>query len=305
MQASIFTEILLPLALAFVMFGMGLTLTVADFTRLLKAPKPIVVGLVGQTVLLPLLAFGLCLAFSLHPAMAIGIMILSACPGGTMSNLISHIGRANLALSVSLTALSTFICVFSTPFIIHYSMDYFAGENAPSFSIVTTVVGLVCVSIVPVIIGMAIRHFKPAFSIKVEGFFRTFSLWFMIAMIVGILISERANLMASLEEALLVCLALNISAVVLGLILAFAFKLSKIDGITLAIEVGVQNAALAMLICITFLNSPEFAVAAGVYGLTMYAGPGLLAVWSKRLKNATKSADDDEGKDKTLATQKA
>jgi len=239
MQASIFTEILLPLALAFVMFGMGLTLTVADFTRLLKAPKPIVVGLVGQTVLLPLLAFGLCLAFSLHPAMAIGIMILSACPGGTMSNLISHIGRANLALSVSLTALSTFICVFSTPFIIHYSMDYFAGENAPSFSIVTTVVGLVCVSIVPVIIGMAIRHFKPAFSIKVEDFFRTFSLWFMIAMIVGILISERANLMASLEEALLVCLALNISAVVLGLILAFAFKLSKIDGITLSIEVGV------------------------------------------------------------------
>ncbi len=305
MQASIFTEILLPLALAFVMFGMGLTLTVADFTRLLKAPKPIVVGLVGQTVLLPLLAFGLCMAFSLHPAMAIGIMILSACPGGTMSNLISHIGRANLALSVSLTALSTFICVFSTPFIIHYSMDYFAGENAPSFSIVTTVVSLVCVSIVPVIIGMAIRHFKPAFSIKVEGFFRTFSLWFMIAMIIGILISERANLMASLEEALLVCLALNISAVILGLILAFAFKLSNIDGITLAIEVGVQNAALAMLICITFLNSPEFAVAAGVYGLTMYAGPGLLAVWSKRLKNATKSADDDEGKDKPLATQKA
>lgn len=123
----------------------------------------------------------------------------------------------------------------------------------------------------------------------------------MIAMIVGILISERANLMASLEEALLVCLALNISAVVLGLILAFAFKLSKIDGITLSIEVGVQNAALAMLICITFLNSPEFAVAAGVYGLTMYAGPGLLAVWSKRLKNTTKS----DGKDKPLATQKA
>lgn len=288
-QASILTELLLPLALAFVMFGMGLTLTAADFLRLIKAPKPIIVGLIGQTLLLPLLALCLCIVFSLPPLMAIGVMILSACPGGTMSNLISHLGRANLALSVSLTALSTFVCVFSTPFIIHYSMRYFVGEQAPEFSIINTVMGLVGISIVPVLIGMAIRHFNGRYANKVEGFFRHFSLLFMVAMIIGILVSERDNLRAALEEALLVCVALNICAVSLGLLMGKVCRLSHIDGVTLGIEVGVQNAALAMLICISFLDAPALAIPAGVYGLAMYLAPSVLVMWSKRAQRVVKA----------------
>ncbi|MEC8375059.1 MAG: bile acid:sodium symporter family protein, partial [Pseudomonadota bacterium] len=106
MQASVLTEVLLPLALAFVMFGMGLTLTTADFTRLLKSPRSVTAGFVGQIIFLPCLAFTLCILFTLPPHIAVGVMILAACPGGTTSNLISHIARANLALSVSLTAIS-------------------------------------------------------------------------------------------------------------------------------------------------------------------------------------------------------
>ena len=282
MQASVLTEVLLPLALAFVMFGMGLTLTISDFGRLLKAPKAILTGFLGQIVLLPLLTFAICLAFELPPYIAVGIMILAACPGGTTSNLISHIAKANLALSVSLTAISTIACVFTTPFIIQFAIDYFVKENAPAFSVVETVLGLIGVSILPVVIGMIIRRLFTGFATKTETFFRQFSMYFMLAMIVGVLVSERDNLATSFESAFLVCLTLNLSSVLMGLILAKISAASFKDSLTLAIEIGVQNAALAMLICITFLKAPDYAIAPGVYGIAMYIGPALLAIWAKR-----------------------
>ncbi|WP_334062542.1 bile acid:sodium symporter family protein [Alteromonas genovensis] len=282
MQASVLTEVLLPLALAFVMFGMGLTLTISDFGRLLKAPKAILTGFVGQIVLLPLLTFAICLAFELPPYIAVGIMILAACPGGTTSNLISHIAKANLALSVSLTAISTIACVFTTPFIIQFAIDYFVKENAPAFSVVETVLGLIGVSILPVMIGMIIRRLFTGFATKTETFFRQFSMYFMLAMIVGVLVSERNNLATSFESAFLVCLTLNLSSVLMGLLLAKISAVSFKDSLTLAIEIGVQNAALAMLICITFLKAPDYAIAPGVYGIAMYIGPALLAIWTKR-----------------------
>jgi BASS family bile acid:Na+ symporter len=281
-QASVLTEVLLPLALAFVMFGMGLTLTVSDFRRLLKAPKAILTGFVGQIVLLPLLTFAICLAFELPPYIAVGIMVLAACPGGTTSNLISHIAKANLALSVSLTAISTIACVFTTPFIIQFAIDYFVKENAPAFSVVETVLGLIGVSILPVVIGMIIRRLFTGFATKTETFFRQFSMYFMLAMIVGVLVSERDNLATSFESAFLVCLTLNLSSVLMGIILAKVSAASFKDSLTLAIEIGVQNAALAMLICITFLKAPDYAIAPGVYGIAMYIGPALLAIWAKR-----------------------
>ena len=282
MQASVLTEVLLPLALAFVMFGMGLTLTVSDFGRLLKAPKAILTGFLGQIVLLPLLTFAICLAFELPPYIAVGIMVLAACPGGTTSNLISHIAKANLALSVSLTAISTIACVFTTPFIIQFAIDYFVKENAPAFSVVETVLGLIGVSILPVVIGMIIRRLFTGFATKTETFFRQFSMYFMLVMIVGVLVSERDNLATSFESAFLVCLTLNLSSVLMGLILAKTSAASFKDSLTLAIEIGVQNAALAMLICITFLKAPDYAIAPGVYGIAMYIGPALLAIWAKR-----------------------
>jgi BASS family bile acid:Na+ symporter len=264
------------------MFGMGLTLTISDFGRLLKAPKAIMTGFLGQIVLLPLLTFAICLAFELPPYIAVGIMVLAACPGGTTSNLISHIAKANLALSVSLTAISTIACVFTTPFIIQFAIDFFVKQNAPAFSVVETVLGLIGVSILPVVIGMIIRRLFTGFATKTETFFRQFSMYFMLAMIVGVLVSERDNLATSFESAFLVCLTLNLSSVLMGLILAKISAASFKDSLTLAIEIGVQNAALAMLICITFLKAPDYAIAPGVYGIAMYIGPALLAIWAKR-----------------------
>jgi BASS family bile acid:Na+ symporter len=121
MTDSILTQIILPLVLALIMFGMGLSLTKQDFLELGKEPKPIAIGLFGQLLILPLLAYAIAVFFDLSEHLAVGIMILAACPGGTSSNILSHLARANLALSVSLTAVTTLICVVTTPLIISFA----------------------------------------------------------------------------------------------------------------------------------------------------------------------------------------
>lgn len=282
MNASILTEVLLPLALALIMFGMGLSLTIQDFTRLWKTPLSIGVGLVGQILLMPLMALGICALFDLDAPLAVGLMILAACPGGTMSNVISQLARANLALSVSLTAISTFVCVFSTPFIIQFAINNFAGESGVTFSLLNTAIGLFVVTLVPVMIGIAVRRYQEKWALTAEVFFRRFSLAFMILMIIALVIKERALLVSSFEQVFFACLALNLFSIIMGLLLAKTFSLNFIDSITLSIEVGIQNATLAILIAISFLDAPEYAISAGVYGLAMYLGPLLLVMWAKK-----------------------
>lgn len=281
MQVSILTQVLLPAVLALIMFGMGLSLTKADFTRLLEMPRAIILGLFGQVMLLPALAYATAVAFDLSPELAIGIMILSACPGGTMSNVISHLSRANLALSVSLTGITTLICVFSTPWIIHFSISAFADTKGQSFSLLSTSVGLIFITFLPVLIGIGMRHKYPEIALRLEPRFRKLALAFMVVMIVAIVIQERDTLISSFSQVFWATLTLNIVAIIVGVLLGKSFKLPHREQITLGIEVGIQNASMAILIAITFLKSPAFATAAGVYGLTMYLGAGLLVVYAK------------------------
>ncbi len=284
MNASILTEVILPLALALIMFGMGLGLTTNDFTRLFKNPLGIVMGLIGQLVAMPLLALGLCYLLNLPTPIAIGLMILAACPGGTMSNVVSQLVKANLALSVSLTAASTAISIITTPFIIGFAMSQFAPADDASFSILTTSLGLFFITLVPVAIGIWLRHFKSDFAIKAEPFFRRFSLFFMLMMIAALVIKERDLLVSSFNNVFWACIALNIGSMVVGWLIATCSKLNLTDSLTLSIEVGIQNASLAILIAISFLNKPEYAVTGGVYGLAMFIGP-LLLIGGLKLKN--------------------
>ena len=284
MNASILTEVILPLALALIMFGMGLGLTTNDFTRLFKSPLAIVMGLIGQLVAMPLLALGLCYLLNLPTPIAIGLMILAACPGGTMSNVVSQLAKANLALSVSLTAASTAISIITTPFIIGFAMSQFAPADDATFSILITSLGLFFITLVPVAIGIWLRHFKSDFAIKAEPFFRRFSLFFMLMMIAALVIKERDLLVSSFNDVFWACIALNIGSMVVGWLIAKCSKLNLTDSLTLSIEVGIQNASLAILIAISFLNKPEYAVTGGVYGLAMFIGP-LLLIGGLKLKN--------------------
>jgi len=281
MSDSFLTQIILPLVLALIMFGMGLSLTKQDFLELGKEPKAVIVGLFGQLLLLPILAFGIATLFGLSQHLAIGIMILAACPGGTSSNIISHLARANLALSVSLTAVTTLVCVFTTPLIIQFAVNQFDTNPAESFSLLSTTLGLIFITLLPVLLGIFLRHKYPTKAINSEPFFRRLATGFLIFMIIAITYKERANILESFSQVLLPAISLNIVAIAIGLLLGLAFKLIKRDFVTLGIEVGVQNSAMAILIAVSFLDKPDYAIAAGVYSLAMYLGAGLLIFGAK------------------------
>lgn len=282
MTESILTQVLLPVAIALIMLGMGLSLTISDFTRLLRAPKPVITGLIGQLALLPIIAFGLAYVFGLSAEFAMGLLIVAVCPGGTMSNVISQLCNANLALSVTLTAICTIIGIVSTPLLIQIGYDYFLEDSAVEFSLFNASLGLLVITLVPIGLGMLINRFKPTLASKAEPFFRKGSAGFMVVMIIAIMIQERANLVENFSQLFLVCLSLNLLTIFAGLGLAKWQKLSPRDGITLGIEIGIQNATLAILIALTFLSQSTLALPAGVYGLTMYIGAGVLIYLSSK-----------------------
>ena len=203
MSDSFLTQIILPVVLALIMFGMGLSLTKQDFLELGKEPKAVLVGLFGQLLLLPILAYGVAILFGLSQHLAIGIMILAACPGGTSSNIISHLARANLALSVSLTAVTTLVCVFTTPLIIQFAINQFDINPAKSFSLLSTTLGLIFITLLPVLLGIFMRHKYPTQAIKSEPFFRRLATGFLIFMIIAITYQERENILESFSQVLL------------------------------------------------------------------------------------------------------
>jgi len=280
MESSFLLSIVLPLVLAIIMYGMGLSLVKEDFTRLLNMPKPVLVGLFGQIVLLPILAYGVAVVLNLDAPLAIGLMILAACPGGTMSNVISQLCRANLALSVTLTAITTVICVFTTPLIIGWSIQTFARDTSESFSLLGTTIGLIVITLIPVTLGIITRAYAANWSIKYQEYFRKFSGLFMLVTIIFVLRENWGPFVESFEKVALATIAVNVLAICLGLALGALFQLNKRDGVTLSIEVGIQNATVAITIAATFLQQQDYAITAGVYGITMYLGaliPALLA----------------------------
>jgi BASS family bile acid:Na+ symporter len=265
------------------MFGMGLSLQISDFVRLAKMPKAIFVGLFGQMLLLPALAFAVAVYFKVDEDIAIGLMILAACPGGTSSNLFTHIARANLALSISLTAINTIICVVTTPLIISFAIDYFSTGEPAQFSLIGTSLGLILITLVPVSIGMFVRAKFVELAAKLEPIFRHASILFMVLIIGKIIYDESDLIIEAWPDMYILTVGLNLFASALGIFLAKLFMLNDQDGVTLGIEIGTQNGTLAILIALTFIEVPAYAIVAGVYGVAMYLGAVLVVAYGKTL----------------------
>lgn len=278
----------MPLVLATIMFGMGISLKVADFARLAKMPKPIFVGLLGQMILLPIIAFVIAVVFDAPEEIAIGLMILAACPGGTSSNLFTHIAKANLALSISLTAITTIICVLTTPWLIVFAIDYFASKESVEFSLLGTSLSLIAITLIPVCIGMLVKTYFGTFAEKAEPVFRKLSVVFMVVVIVKICFDEWDGLVSAFPDMYILTIGLNIIATLVGVLLARLFFLSSQDGVTLGIEIGTQNGTLAILIALSLIQKPEYAMVAGVYGLAMYLGATSLVIYAKYKAKALK-----------------
>jgi len=259
------------IALMLIMVTMGFTLKLADFKRLLLAPKPIVIGLVAQLILLPATAFAIVTVFQPPLPIAMGIIILACCPSGATSNFFSHLAGGNVAISISLTSISGVIVIFTIPLLVNLAIELF-GEPGPKvfMPVLASMARIFMLILAPVIIGMAFRHWKQNLADAIEPYATKISFAVIILLILAVLWHLRPILGEIIAQAGLITLALNISMMTLGFVLALTFKLEERDARSICVEIGVQNYLLSVIIAIGLLKNPTFAIVPIVYLFTMY-----------------------------------
>jgi BASS family bile acid:Na+ symporter len=273
------STLILAAALIIIMLGMGLSLVIDDFRNIAKNPKAVFVGLVNQLILLPLIGFGIVTLFPMEPEIAIGVMILAACPGGPTSNLISFMAKADLALSVSLTALSSLITILTIPFMVNFALTYFLDEGQViKLDIVQTIAQIFVIVVIPIFIGMAIRKYKPDFAARMGRPVRIASGVILAVIILAITLKERAHMVEYIQKAGLATLALNMLTMGVGFLTAKMFNLSRKQGFSIAIESGIQNGTLAISIAVALLGNTSYAIAPAVYSVLMFF-TGFAVVW--------------------------
>ncbi len=271
MNENVFNTVFLPLALFVIMLGMGLTLRLADFSRVFTYPKAALVGLFSQLILLPLVGFGLAWGFSLSPEFAVGLMLVALCPGGATSNLITHLAKADLALSITLTAFSSIITVFTIPILLGFSMEYFMGEaKMIAIPFVTTILKITAITILPVSIGMLIKGRFPRFAERVIGAVNIISMVFFVLVVIVAVAQDTENLLKSLVLIGLPLFILNVSMVLIGFLIARFLKIEFRQSLTISIETGIQNGALAIAIALGILENASMALPGATYGLMMF-----------------------------------
>ncbi len=271
------STIVLASSLIIIMLGMGLSLVIDDFKRIIVYPKAILVGLVNQIIMLPLIGFGIAVAFPLAPEIAIGIMILAACPGGPTSNLIAHLAKGDTALSVTLTALSSFITILTIPFIINFALEHFLEKGEMiRLDVMDSIKNIFVIIIIPIIIGMLIRKYAPGFSKKMEKPVRIASAIVLALVIIGIVVKEKENFVSYFQQAGIVALLLNVVTMVVGYFSARLFRITDKRAISISIESGIQNGTLAITIAVVLLGSTEFAIAPAIYSLLMFFTGGVI-----------------------------
>ena len=283
MSGELLKQLALPVALFAVLFGMGLSLVPADFRRVVLQPKAKIIGLTCQLLLLPSVAFALALLFRLPGELAVGLMVLAACPGGATSNVITHLSRGDTALSVSLTAVSSVVCVFTIPWIVRWSMDWFLGAGAEvALPFWKTLGQLTLVTILPILCGMTVRRLRPAVADRLERPAAVFSLVFL-ALIIAAAVAREKDLAHQFVVAGPAAISLNIVMMLFGFVAGWLFGLPRDQRITLSIETGIQNGTLALGITLGLLESARIAMPSVVYCLFMFlSGAFMIARFGRR-----------------------
>lgn len=283
MTSSVFSQLVLPLCLFIIMFGMGLSLRVADFTRVARYPGAVVLGTLGQMVLLPLMGFAIAAWLLPTPALAIGLVLLAACPGGTTSNLVTYLARGDLALSISLTAISSLLTIVTIPLITGLAFWTFADERtAVEVPVFTMMAALFAITLLPVMIGMVIRARADRLAAWLEPKINVFGALFLVFLIVVIVAKQGSTIITQVASSGVATLALNIAMMSIGFLAARAFRLNGDQSTSITIEIGIQNSTLAILVATSFLNNPEIAVPAAVYSLVMYLSGGVVVGLRRR-----------------------
>ena len=295
------SNLILGIGLMIIMWGMGLSLVFDDFRRIIKYPKAVIIGLTNQLILLPIIGFALVHVFPVSTDIAVGIMILAACPGGPTSNLITHLAKGDTALSVTLTALSSFITVLTVPFIVNFSLIALVHEGqVVQLDVWDTIMKIMTVVIIPVVLGMVFKRIFPGFANRMSKPVKIASGIILAVIILGVVIKEREHLADWFIEAGLIALSLNLLTMLVGFYSARMFSLSDKQGTSISIESGIQNGTMALAIAGGLLNNSHYQIAPAIYSLIMFFTGGYVIYFGFR-----KLDGGEVDVEKDIATQTA
>jgi BASS family bile acid:Na+ symporter len=272
MESTVLTAVALPAALAIIMLGLGLSLSAADFKRVIVYPKAVAIGLACQMLVLPLACYALARAFSLPPELAVGLMLLAASPGGATANLFSHLARGDVALNITLTALNSVLSLFTLPLIVNASLEAFlgAGRMIPlQFGKVAQIFAIV---LVPVAIGMAVKQRRPDLSVRLERPVRALSAAVLLLVIAAAVLKERAHVIEYFRLVGGAALAFNLVSLGVGYLIPRLARLEKRQAVAIGMEIGIHNGTLAIAIAASplLLNNGTMAVPPAIYSLIMF-----------------------------------
>jgi BASS family bile acid:Na+ symporter len=266
--------VFLPLALAIIMFSLGLGLTVDDFRRVVTRPKAFAIGAFSQLILIPLVAYVLAIGFQLPPELAVGMMILALCPGGVTANLLTKIAGGEVALSISLTGVISLMAVFTVPLLTTFFAGHFMGMDAPVINVTSLGVSMFLITLVPVAIGIAIRRVAPDFAVKLDNIVSRAAVVLFVVVVVGALAANWRLFVENLGTLAPALVLLNIILLVAGIFLGRIFRLSRPEAKAISLETGVQNATLGITVGSLIVEQasalPPFSLPSAVYGITMY-----------------------------------
>jgi BASS family bile acid:Na+ symporter len=293
-ESSPLISIGLPVSLFIIMVGIGLTLTLRDFGQVTRNPRSIVVGTVAQILLMPLVAFGIAATLGLAPALAVGLVIIAACPGGTTSNLFVLLARGHIALSILLTVSASLITIVTLPFFTNYALQMYFGEAANiSLPVGKTIAMLVVIVLLPVSLGMFIRTRAPAAAQKAEGIVSIFGGIVLLLLIIALLWGSRDRLPELLSQAGPAAFLLNLFGIAIGLGVSRLVGLSQKESLAIAVELGIKNGTIALMVALTLLESSEMSIPAVVYSVLMYGFGCILIAMGRRLVPSPQKAVAD------------
>ena len=289
MEQNVITAVLLPIALGVIMLGLGLSLTIADFKRVIAYPKAVAIGLGCQMLLLPAACLGIAHLFNLGPELAVGLMLLAASPGGATANLFSHLAKGDVALNITLTAVNSVLSLLTLPLIINYSLEHFLGEGRSIPLQAGKVLSVFAVVLIPVAIGMLIRSRKPRIADRMDRPVRIISAVFLLLIIASAIIKERAKIGAHFEEVGLAALAFNLTSMTIGYVIPRLLRVERRQAIAIGMEIGIHNGTLAIAIASSpvLLNNPTMAIPPAIYSLIMFVTAAMFGWFVSRQESGT------------------
>lgn len=267
---ALFSDIFLPITLGIITLGMGLSLTDKDFRNIFLHPRAVTTGLISQMLLLPLIAFFIARISNIDPLYKVGLMIIAACPGGATSNLVTYILKGNVALSISMTAINSLITLITIPLVVTLSLEFFIHQDANiRLNVGDTMLNVFLITLLPAYVGTRIRKWKPLLADGVERYLKVILPLLLALIYAGVVFIDREGQAATFNDFLMIfpyTLALHLLAMGTGLLVSRMSRLEARDRMTIAIEVGLQNSALAIFVAATLLKSHSMALVPVVYG---------------------------------------